>query len=268
MSASDPDHPGRGRRTASSGYGRDVRPRIGITTNSTRSRSGALGIEREVSILPSSYVAAVTRAGGAPLLVPTLPPELVDDALVGLDGLVLSGGGDVDPARYGADPHPETSGVNAARDAWELALVVAALDRDLPVLAICRGLQVLNVARGGTLLQHVPEATHREHHDVDHWNIAANPVTVERDSRLHGLCGSTHLSVNSLHHQAVDRLGAGLRVTALDEDGIVEAVEAVGDEVLLGVQWHPELLIDEPEHEALFLWLVNHAASTAGVTPG
>jgi putative glutamine amidotransferase len=208
-----------------------------------------------------AYVDAVAIAGGVPILLPPVDPDVVSDLVDGIDGLVLSGGGDVDPARYGAERAPETGGVDPARDASELALVPCAEDRGIPLLAVCRGMQVLNVAHGGTLLQHVPHVTHTEHLDVAHWDVAANPVTVEEGSRLHELCGERHLSVNSLHHQAVDRVGSGLRVTAHDEDGIVEALESTTDDAVLGVQWHPELLIDEPEHEALFVWLVNHASA-------
>lgn len=238
-----------------------MRPRIGITTTPSSHISVTLDIPRPIVSLDVAYVDAVTVAGGVPVLLPTVDDGLADDVMGALDGLILSGGGDVNPACYGAEPAPETGGVDPARDAFELAALAAAEDRGLPVLAVCRGMQVLNVAHGGTLLQHVPDVTHTEHKDVEHWNVSANPVTVERGSQLHDLCGGTHLTVNSLHHQAIDELGSGLRVTALDEDDIVEAVEPIGDERVIGVQWHPELLIAEPEHEALFVWLVNRARS-------
>lgn len=236
-----------------------MRPRIGITTTPSSHISVTLDIPRPIVSLDVAYVDAVTIAGGLPVLLPTVGEDLAEEAVGSLDGLILSGGGDIDPACYGAEPAPETDGIDRARDAFEMAAIKAAEDRGLPVLAVCRGMQVLNVARGGTLIQHVPEITDTEHKDVEHWDVAANPVTVERDSQLHALSGGTHLLVNSLHHQAIDQLGSDLQVTAVDDDGIIEAVEPVGGEPIVGVQWHPELLIHEPEHEALFVWLVNRA---------
>lgn len=234
-------------------------PRIGITTTPSSHVSPTLEIERPLVTLDAAYVEAIAIAGGTPVLLPPVEPGHARDVVAALDGLVLSGGGDIDPSCYGAEPAPETAGVDQARDAFELAVLPAAERARLPVLAVCRGMQVLNVSRGGTLFQHVPHLTPSEHKDVENWDVSANPVTVEEGSRLHDLGGGRHLTVNSLHHQAVDRLGRDLRVTALDEDGIVEAIESTDGQAVIGVQWHPELLIAEPEHEALFVWLVNEA---------
>ncbi len=236
-----------------------VRPRIGITTNPSSHVSPTLEIERPLVTLDAAYVEAVVIAGGTPVLLPPVDAAHVGDMVGGLDALLLSGGGDIDPTCYGAERTPETEGVDQARDAFEFALLDAAQDVGLPVLAVCRGMQVLNVSRGGTLLQHVPHVTHNEHKDTENWDVSANPVAIDEGTRLHQLCGGRHLTVNSLHHQAVDRLGANLRCTARDADGIVEAIEATDDRSIIGVQWHPELLISEPEHEALFVWLVNEA---------
>lgn len=241
------------------GYEGDVRPRIGITTTPSSHISVTLDIPRPIVSLDVGYVDAVVTAGGAPVLLPTVPAERAPDAVRDLDALVLTGGGDVDPSRYGAEPAPDTEGVDPERDEFELAALASAEEQGLPVLAICRGMQLLNVARGGTLIQHVPDVTHTEHRDVAHWNVSANRVTVVPDTRLHELCGGTQLTVNSLHHQAIDEVGSGLRITAVDEDDLIEAIEPTGDAPILGVQWHPELLIHEPEHEALFVWLVNQA---------
>lgn len=243
-----------------------MHPRIGITSTPGTHASTALGIERPLASLDVAYVEAVAMAGGAPLLLPTVDEALVPRVLDGLDAVILSGGGDVDPARYGAEPDPETGGVHEGRDAFELAIVHEARERDLPVLAICRGLQVLNVALGGTLHQHVPRITHHRHKDPDNWDVSASPVTVEEGTRLHGIVGGTQITVNSLHHQSADRLGEGLRCVAVDGDDIVEAIEPTDDSAVLGVQWHPELLTGEPVHAALFHWLVNRALERRGET--
>lgn len=236
-----------------------MRPRIGITTTAGTRMSATLQIRRPNASLDTAYVDATAIAGGLPLLLPALEPDLADDVVRDLDGLILSGGADVDPAHYGAEAHPRTRPADAARDAFELATVRAAIEAEVPVLAVCRGMQVLNVACGGTLIQHVPDVTHHEHTDVDHWDVSANPVTVVEGTVLHDVVGLTHITVNSLHHQAVDQVASGFRVAALDETDIVEAIEPVDGRPVLGVQWHPELLQREPIHEALFVWLVNRA---------
>lgn len=223
-------------------------PRIGITTFRGRDSS-----DRPTVAVGQAYVDAVHAAGGFPVLLPILDPGAAPDGLAGLDGLVLSGGGDVDPTRYGQAPAPEVAGVDVARDAWELALVAAA-PPTLPVLAICRGMQVLNVARGGTLVQHVPGHSERSRklevvHDVE----------IVPDTRLALVTGAQRLGVNTLHHQAVDALGTGLRVAAHAPDGTVEAVEAADGSPVLGVQWHPELLQDRRRQELLFRWVVDAA---------
>jgi putative glutamine amidotransferase len=236
-----------------------VLPRIGITTTSGTRTSVSLGIQRPTASLDTAYVEATTIAGGAPLLLPNTDHALATELVGALDGLIVSGGADVDPARYGADRAPETNPADPARDAFELAALDAAFEQSVPVLAICRGMQLLNVACGGTLIQHVPHVTHTEHKDIVNWNVSANPVTVADGTLLHDLVGASHITVNSLHHQAVDRVADGFRCSAVDEDGIIEAIEPVDGSPVLGVQWHPELLIAEPVHEALFIWLVNQA---------
>ena len=184
------------------------------------------------------YAAALRRAGLEPVLVSA------EDArsLVGLDGLVLSGGRDVDPRQYGQEPAPETQKPNPARDRMEMGLLGEALDRDLPVLAICRGLQLLNVYKGGTLVQHLKGDPHRppERPRTD----PAKPVhdvRVAADTRLAAILGAGQHPVNSRHHQAVDKLGAGLRISATSvNDGIVEGIELPDKEFVVAVQWHSE----------------------------
>ena len=183
-----------------------------------------------------TYVAALEAAG----LSPKLRCADQDSSLEGLGGLVLMGGTDVDPQLYGEQRQSETAEPDRQRDDLELALIGGALDRDLPVLAICRGLQVLNVAHGGTLVQHLP--THARHRRTgpDPW-MPAHEIRIEADSLLGRIARARTWAVNSRHHQAVKKLGAGLRVTAVDtEDGTVEALERPDKRFVLGVQWHPE----------------------------
>ncbi len=210
------------------------RPRIGITTYPRRG-------ERLSFSMPSAYVDAVRVAGGLPFLLPPgeeAPAELLEH----LDGLVFSGGGDLHPGLFDADHHPTVYGVSEERDAFELALMRAALERRTPLLAICRGLQVLNVALGGDLHLHLPEVTGNEvPHRRSGASAALHPVRLAEGSGLALLYGRGELEVQSWHHQAVDRLGRGLRAVGWAADGTVEALEVPGESWLLAVQWHPEL---------------------------
>jgi putative glutamine amidotransferase len=170
-------------------------------------------------------------------------PLAADRILAGVDGLVLTGGEDVAPEYFGEEPHPGLGTVNQVRDATEIALISAARRLRMPVLAICRGIQVLNVECGGSLLQDIraqrPDALEHDGHNGGR-DEARHPVEIEKDSILALATGATRLDVNSLHHQAVDRLGDGLRVTATAPDGIIEGVESTDDWWVLAVQWHPE----------------------------
>ena len=210
-------------------------PLIGVTT------SLVSGQPRE----RLRYFHAVERAGGAPVL---LAPGLDDALRKRMDGLLLSGGGDVDPARYGEPRHPKTGDVSEARDELEIELVRRAVSSGLPVLAICRGVQVLNVALGGSLIQDIPSETGSRiiHSQPEPRDAATHRVgLIEETSRLGGITGATELVVNSFHHQAIKRPGHGLRAVARAEDGIIECVEPTeGDAFLLGVQWHPEEMIE------------------------
>jgi putative glutamine amidotransferase len=231
-----------------------MKPRVGITT------SPGVHEDRWVEALERAYITAVVEAGAVPFVLPTLDPSEVTAVLPCLDGLLLAGGGDVDPARYGAEPTDTLVGVDAGRDAYELALVEAAVTLGVPVLGICRGAQVLNVARHGTLVAHLPAVTSLPHRVEERWGDVAHPVRVDSDSVLAGVVGAEALGVNTLHHQAVDVVGVDLRAVAWAEDGVVEAIEGRGPVRLLGVQWHPELLPADPRHRALFRWLVDEAA--------
>ena len=241
-----------------------MRPRIGITTTLGPKRSATLDIDRANVSLDIAYVDAVVVAGGLPVLLAPVEAALVPDVVSSVDGLVLSGGADVHPANYGADLHARTKPADPRRDSFEIAVTREARSQGVPTLAVCRGMQVLNVACGGTLVQHVPDITLHDHLDVEHWDVAANQTTVEEGTVLHDLVGQVHFTVNSLHHQAIDRLADGFRISAVDEEGIIEAIEPLDRSPVLGVQWHPELLQGEPEHQALFAWLVNRAGDRQG----
>jgi gamma-glutamyl-gamma-aminobutyrate hydrolase PuuD len=204
---------------------------------------------------PLAYVDAVDRAGGRALLVP--PSEAgVDETLDALDGLVLSGGEDLHPEVYGADPHPETQKTRPDRDRAELALLECALERDMPVLAVCRGSQVLNVGLGGDLVQHLPEVVGSDRHKHTPGEFADHDVDLREGSRLADLLGE-RAPVKSHHHQGYGRLGDGLEPVAWAEDGTIEALEHPSKRFALGVLWHPE----EGEDMALFEALVEEAAA-------
>ena len=207
------------------------------------------GVERVR--LNSAYVRALESVGLVPVIVP--PSASSDAVLRVLDvvaGLVLSGGEDVDPSRYGAAPHPELGPVNCARDDTEIALSGRARALELPTLAICRGIQVMNVALGGTLVQDLPsERRGTASHDVDdERDSRVHGVRIDPDSRLASILGAQSVRVNSIHHQAVDRLGEAMRITARADDGTVEGVESDDPSWwMVGVQWHPEELTTTPE---------------------
>jgi putative glutamine amidotransferase len=220
-----------------------IRPVIGICTALERARWGMW--DQQAVLLSRSYVEAVQHAGG---LVVMLPPDehLLDDpgeALDLLDGLMLAGGADIDPSSYGEQPHPQTLDTVPERDRFEIALVRAAIERDLPVLGICRGMQLINVAYGGTLLQHLPERFgHHEHLRVPGtFDGADHDVELVDGSLAANAARETHHATKSHHHQGVDRLGEGLRISGSSAmDGLPEAIEMPSRRFVLGVQWHPE----------------------------
>ena len=210
--------------------------------------------------LPAEYVDAVRRAGGVAVLLPPGDGQ-TGEVLDRLDGFVLAGGGDLDPALYGATRHPATGAVDAERDAVELALVQAIVDHRLPALAVCRGCQVLNVAFGGTLHQHLPDVVgNRLLHRAPDGDEAEQPrhaVEVEPDSEVAAAMGATRPEPISWHHQAAERVAPALRVVARAADGTVEALELPGHPELLAVQWHPERTAHEdPSQQRLFDALV------------
>jgi putative glutamine amidotransferase len=230
-----------------------MRPLIGISTHQALVGDGEIRALHHVTNV--AYVKAVRKAGGVPVLLPLVEPDDAPGLLERVDGFVLTGGVDVDPAAYGAMAQPETVETDPARDALDIALCKIAVDRDVPTLAICRGVQVLNVSLGGTLVQHLDH-----HFDVPRYNESVHRVKVDPDSALATWVGTDVLEVNSLHHQAVETVGPRARVVAGAEDGTVEGIEVAGSDRVLGVQWHPEMLRHRPEHLALFQTLARLAS--------
>jgi putative glutamine amidotransferase len=230
------------------------RPLIGITTYHRETEG------RSRFALPSAYVDSLRAARGLAVLLTPGEAE-PEDLLERLDGLVLSGGGDLDPTSYGAGPHARTYSVSPERDAFELALLRGGLDRGLPILAICRGMQLLNVALGGTLHTHLPDVVGESVvHRRSQTAAASHPVRVEAGSQLSAQLGAAEIAaVPSWHHQALDRLGSGLRPVAWAPDGVIEAVELRGQAQLCAVQWHPELAGRSGPGVGLFEALVSAA---------
>jgi gamma-glutamyl-gamma-aminobutyrate hydrolase PuuD len=220
---------------------------IGITTYITFARFGVW--EDDAALIPAAYVRAVEAAGGRALLVPP-SMEGIDETLDALDGLLFSGGSDLDPEIYGQEAHAETNGVVPERDRGEIALLQAALERDMPVLAVCRGSQVLNVARGGDLVQHLPEVVGDEKHKHTPGVFADHDVDLVSGTRVQQILGD-HAPVKSHHHQGYGRLGDGLREAARADDGTIEALEDPSLRFALGVLWHPEAGEDFALFEAL-----------------
>jgi putative glutamine amidotransferase len=239
---------------------RRERPLIGVTTSEMRraesiepTPEGEPLAHLEMALgLP--YLRGLEAAGGLPVVMPPLSDDAIEPLLDRFDGICLSGGPDLDPQGYGAEPHPELGPIEPDLDRFELAVARRADAREMPILAICRGTQALNVVRGGALHQHLPEISaeisHRQHTPGDQ---TSHPVEIDPESRLAAtLGGGGEIDVNSFHHQAIDRLGEGLRVSARAPDGTVEAIEDPSRPFLIGVQWHAETLVHRPYEAALF----------------
>ena len=220
--------------------------------------------------LNAAYVRALEAVGLVPLVVPPLSDATAATRILdAVSGLVLSGGEDLHPALYGDTPHPALGPVNCSRDFTELALLAGARERRLPTLAICRGIQVVNVGLGGTLVQDLPsQVDDVAAHDLDDERASrVHDVRVEPSSRLGAIIGAESVGVNSIHHQAVDRLGAAIRVSARAKDGVIEGVES--DDAswwMVGVQWHPEELTTTPEPWDRRLFAAFADACRAGVS--
>lgn len=211
---------------------------------STYREQAAWGVwDLDAAVLPYTYVDCVAAAGGVPLLLAPIDADelaaAAEDAVAALDGIVLTGGPDLDPAAYGEAPHPETGAPRSQRDAWELALLGAALRRDLPVLGVCRGMQVMNVAYGGTLIQHLPEAPGASDHRAGVARFGTTRVSLLTDA-LPGSVLGAQVDVSCYHHQAIASPGKGVSVTGHAPDATAEAIALDGRDFAVGVQWHPE----------------------------
>jgi gamma-glutamyl-gamma-aminobutyrate hydrolase PuuD len=215
--------------------GSRARPIIGVTAYGEHATYGVW--DHEAVLLPRTYPDVVIAAGGVPVLLPPVPESAA--AVDRLDAVVLAGGPDVGPGRYGAAPHPRTGEPRPVRDAAELAVLHRALERGIPVLGVCRGAQILNVGLGGTLVQHVPDAVGHSGHNPSPGVFGTVQVTLEAGSRVAAALGP-EATVRCHHHQALDRLAEGLVVTGRAADGLVEAVELAGSPFVVGVQGHPE----------------------------
>ena len=234
---------------------RSVGPVLGLTTYLQQAQTGVWDVY--ASFLPAIYLEGVNLAGGTAVLLPPQPADAAERVLDGLDGLVITGGRDMDPASYGQARHPATDEpvqANRDRDAWEFALIRGAIRRGMPVLGICRGAQVINVALGGTLHQHLPDVLGHSRHQQGNAVFSTSAVRTVPGTRLAALIGESS-DAQCYHHQAIDRLGEGLIISAQDTDGVIEAVEiphgASGATVqgsenfVLAVQWHPEERLDD-----------------------
>jgi putative glutamine amidotransferase len=248
---------------------RQQRPLIGVTTSEVRPKERVepvpegdpLGKEMALGI---TYLKAIEEAGGLPMVMPPLDSNAIEPLLDRLDGICLSGGPDLDPALYAAEPHPELGPIEPDLDRFELAVAARADAREMPILAICRGTQALNIVRGGALHQHLPDlSTELLHRQTNPGTEPSHPIAVDPDSQLAAVLGGDVLKfddVNSFHHQAIDRLGEGLRVSAWAPDGTIEAIEDPERPFVLAVQWHAETLAADSTSQALFEGLVAAAA--------
>ena len=245
-------------------------PLIGITTRPRQIH--ASGGEMWADTVNHTYRNGVTRAGGIPVLLAPVSDEAVPTLLNRIDGLLLTGGGDVDPSLYGSSPTKEMYGIDPERDRFEIALAREAHLRKLPVMAVCRGIQILNVALGGSLIEDIPSEIGSDYHAKigDDVFVAHQQVQIEESCGLAALVGTTELAVNSIHHQALRRVADGIHPVAWANDGVIEAIEADDpDWPLIGVQWHPEYLgevNDDPSHR-LFTAFVQNAAAARVATP-
>jgi putative glutamine amidotransferase len=247
---------------------RSALPIIGLSTSEMRAperirhdpRSEPAGRELALGL---TYPDAIRRAGAVPVVIPPMDAAAIESLLDGLWGLCLSGGPDLDPAIYGADPHPALGPTEPELDRFEIALVRAAEAREMPVLAICRGLQVLNVARGGTLTQDLPtlRPSEIEHRQPEPGSAPTHAVSLEPTSLVAGCLGARDVEVNSFHHQAVDRLGDGLRAVGWAPDGVIEAIEATDRSFTVAVQWHAESMVRSEEQARLLAAFAERAVS-------
>ncbi len=242
------------------------RPIIGVSSSEIRTPEHLKQIptgeppHREIC-LGIPYLDSVQQVNAVPLIIPPMKQVTIDAVLDSVDAVCLSGGPDLDPSTYGQPPHEQLGPTELATDSFEIALARAADARQMPILAICRGAQVLNVARGGSLIQHIPDVFGEDlqHRQSELGHHTTHGVMIEPGTLLERTLGRMEVEVNSFHHQSVEQLGKQLRVSARSTDGIVEGIEAVDRDFVIGVQWHAESLTNHEEHEALFRGLAEAA---------
>lgn len=253
------------------------RPLIGVTTSEVRRAETVEATPegeppRHEMALGLTYLRALEAAGGLPVVIPPLDLDAIEPLLDRLSGICLSGGPDLDPHAYGAEPHERLGPTWPDLDRFELAIAARADAREIPLLAICRGTQALNVVRGGTLIQHIPDLDGTlekvEHRQRVPGNEASHRVRIDPDSHLAVTIDASDVEVNSFHHQAIDRIGDDLYATAWAEDGTIEAVEDPSRDFLIGVQWHAELLTERREESELFRSFVEAASGLGAPLQG
>ncbi|MBI4640484.1 MAG: gamma-glutamyl-gamma-aminobutyrate hydrolase family protein [Candidatus Tectomicrobia bacterium] len=218
------------------------RPFVGLTCGTLNSD------QRTLQFVPVTYIRAIESAGGVPLLLPLVgDKEVIREMLLRLDGLLLTGGVDLNPMIYGEEPDVKLGVIDPERDEMELSITREALEREVPILGICRGIQTLNVAAGGTLIQDIPSQTESrlKHSQNSVSSLITHSVFIEPGTLLHEIFGESQISVNSYHHQAVKDVAPGFQISARSPDGVIEGIERIGDQFALGVQWHPEMLYEK-----------------------
>lgn len=223
----------------------EPKPRIGLTTYRQRGRTGIW--DTEMAMIPAFYIEGVTKAGGLAVMIPPQPVDRADAEAIlqGIDALMICGGRDVESSRYGQTPHEKAEEPDRLRDELEDQLLSAAVDLKVPFLGICRGAQMLNVNRGGTLVQHLPDVIGDNRYQKGNGVFNSMAIKVAPQSALANIVGSTVANAALYHHQAIDKLGDGLRVSGQSEDGVIEAIELSNHPFGIAVQWHPEQTLDD-----------------------
>lgn len=233
---------------------------IGISANIEIATDSVPFAGRKRVRLYNGYVNSVIQAGGIPIIIPvTTDKNILKEYIELMDGLIISGGYDVDPARYNEDPHPLLQGTFPERDEFEFTLAKMAMDKEIPLLGICRGHQILNVLNGGTLYQDISlkEGSFIKHAQSSHGTVVTHKINIEKDSMLYSILGDSTM-VNSLHHLSIKDLAPGFKIVATANDGVIEAIEKEGDYFAMGVQWHPEVLSEDNESMSdLFKYFIN-----------
>jgi putative glutamine amidotransferase len=240
------------------------KPRIGITLSEAKEhQKHRWPMKKAFDYIKREYYQAILLAGGIPVLLANVESQSITKALIeSIDGLLLTGGGDIHPRTYGQKPHEKLSTTTVARDRFELEAIRLSLADNMPILGICRGHQVLNIAMGGTLYQDLSCVEHKTliHSDPEQTGKILHKVKIQKDSKLFQIIGSTAIETNSSHHQVVDKLGKGLKATAFASDGLIEGIEHSQYDFVIGIQWHPEGIIKRQHSLKLFRAFIKAAS--------